>query len=92
MWFFPCECELCFYEEVVEILRVSEAEGREAEFICGFSNTCKKNIMAPQTSEVGVLGPRFHVPSCSLCCLSLGGVSVKFSFDLFSHQLCNFTP
>ena len=92
MWFFPCECESCFYEEAVEILRVSEAEGRGAEFIRGFSNTCKNDFMTPQTSEVGVLGPRFHIPSWSLCCLTLGSVSVKFSFDLFSHRLCNFTP
>lgn len=92
MWFFLCECESCFYEEVVEILRVSEAEGRGAEFIRGFSDTCKNDLMAPQTSEVGVLGLRFPIPSCCLCCLSFGGVSVKFFFDLFSPRLCNFTP
>lgn len=92
MWFSPCECESCFYEEVVEIFQVSEAEGRGVEFIRGFSDTCKNDFMAPQTSEIGVLSPHFPIPSCSLCCLSFGGVSVKFFFDLFSHRLCNFTP
>lgn len=41
MWFFPCECESCFYEEVVEILRVSEAEGRELNSFVAFPTHVK---------------------------------------------------